>query len=103
MDRHQGKFRSQTGSRLDHHSFQAPGLEGAGRVHAPLQHQMGGLSPEPEVAARNRERGALAERDQARQLRIAPASIKGEARKLTLFSNPNRLKLNSGAKPMSLK
>ncbi len=46
--------------------LQAPGLEGAGGIHAPLQHQVGGLSAEPEVAARNREGSPGAERDQAR-------------------------------------
>ena len=34
--------------------FKHRGLEGAGGVHAPLQHQVGRLSAEPEVASRNR-------------------------------------------------
>jgi uncharacterized protein YndB with AHSA1/START domain len=34
-------------------SFQAPRLARAGGVHVPLQHQVGGLSAELEVAARN--------------------------------------------------
>ena len=46
-------FELKTGGRLHHRSLQAPGLEGAGGVHAPLQHQVGGLSDEPEVAGRN--------------------------------------------------
>jgi uncharacterized protein YndB with AHSA1/START domain len=37
--------------RLDHRSLQAPRLEGAGRVHAPLQHQVGGLSAELKIAS----------------------------------------------------
>ena len=32
---------------------QAPGLEGAGRVHVPLHHEVGALSNEHEVARRN--------------------------------------------------
>jgi hypothetical protein len=54
MARHQNKLRSQTERRLDRCSVQASRLEGAGGVHAPLQHQMGGVSAESEVAARNR-------------------------------------------------
>ena len=42
--------------------LQAPGLEGTERVHAPLQHQMGALSDEHQVARRNRGRRALSER-----------------------------------------
>src|SRR3984957_1548439 len=71
MDRNKNQFRPQPEWRLDGCSFQAPGLEGAGGVHAPLQHQMGGLSLKPEVASRNRQRRSLAERNQARQLGIA--------------------------------
>ena len=56
--------------RLDDRPLQAPGLEGTGGVHAPLQHQVGRLPAEPEVASRNRQRCSLAERDQARQLGI---------------------------------
>src|ERR1700676_2004423 len=41
------------------------------RVHASLQHQMGCLSAEPEVTARNRERRSCAKRHQARRLGIA--------------------------------
>jgi uncharacterized protein YndB with AHSA1/START domain len=46
--------------------FKHQGWKVPGRVHAPLQHQMGGLPAEPEIAPRNRQRGAVAERDQAR-------------------------------------
>src|SRR5260221_7235482 len=72
MDRHKGKFRIQIGWRLDHRLLQTPGLEGAGGVHAPLQHQVGGLSAEPEVASRNRRRRPRAERYQARKLGVKP-------------------------------
>src|SRR6266849_6526507 len=72
MDRHKNKLGAQTGRRLDHRPLQAPRLEGAGGVHAPLQHQVGGLSAEPKVASRNRERWPLAKRNQARQLGVKP-------------------------------
>src|SRR5208282_1348996 len=51
MARHDDRLRAPTGRRLDHLALQARRLAGAGRVHASLQHQMGDLSPEPEVAA----------------------------------------------------
>ena len=41
MDRHQDQLRPQAGRRPLHRSLQAPGLEGAGGIHAPLQHQVG--------------------------------------------------------------
>ena len=39
-----------------HRPLQTPGLEGGGGVHAPLQHQVGDLSDEPEGACGNPER-----------------------------------------------
>src|ERR1700733_1337547 len=72
MDRHNNKFRSRSEIRLDRRPVQTPGLAATGGVHAPLQHQVGGLSAEPEVTARNRQRYPLAERNQARQLGIVP-------------------------------
>src|SRR5579875_723174 len=71
MARHPDKLRPQAERRLARRSVQAPGLEGAGGIHAPLQYQMGGLPAQPQGASGNRQRGALAERDQARQLGIA--------------------------------
>ena len=56
MDRHQDKFGSQTSRRPCHRPLQTPGLEGAGGIHAPLQHQVGDLSDELEVACGNPER-----------------------------------------------
>ena len=50
------KLRPQTERRLDHRPLQARGLEGAGGIHAPLQHQVGGFPAEPQVAARKRQR-----------------------------------------------
>ena len=64
------QLRSQAGRRLCHRPLQAPGLEGAGGIHAPLQHQVGDLSDEPEVAPRNRERRPQPERRQDRQLEL---------------------------------
>jgi hypothetical protein len=84
MDRHKSKFRPPAGRRLDHCPLQARGLEGAGGVHAPLQHQMGGLSLESEVTARNREKRRRAKRYQARQLGI-------KLHRLTPFPSLNRL------------
>src|SRR5229473_1539642 len=72
MDWHKSKLGSQAGRRLDHRPLQTTRLEGAGGVHAPLQHQVGGLSVEPEVASRNRKRRAPSKRYQARQLGIKP-------------------------------
>ena len=42
------------GRRLHDRAVQAPGLEGAGGVHAPLQHQVGLVPDEPEVAGGDR-------------------------------------------------
>jgi hypothetical protein len=53
--------------------FKHEGLEGARGIHAPLQHQVGGLPAEPQVPPRNRQRRAVAKRDQARHLGIAGA------------------------------
>src|SRR5262245_63351549 len=72
MDGYQDQLGPPTRMRLDDHPVQARRLEGAGGVHAPLQHQMGCLPDQPEVAARNRSGWSLAERDQARQLGIKP-------------------------------
>ena len=69
VDRHQDKFRSQAIRRLIHRPLQAPGLEGAGRIHAPLQHQVGRLSDEPEVARGNPERQPQPERHQYQRRR----------------------------------
>ncbi len=55
MDRHDGQLGPQAGGRLHHRPVQTPGLEGTGRLHAPLQHEVGGLPAEPEVARRDRE------------------------------------------------
>jgi hypothetical protein len=54
MDRHKDRFRPKAARRLDHRSFQTPGLETAGGVHAPLQYQVGSLSAELKVTSRNR-------------------------------------------------
>jgi uncharacterized protein YndB with AHSA1/START domain len=50
--------------------FKHEGVEGAGGVHAPLQHQVGGLSAKPKVASRNREGRPPSKRCQARQVGI---------------------------------
>ena len=42
--------------------FKHEGWARAGRVHAPLQHQVGDLPDEPEVAGRDRGGGAVAPR-----------------------------------------
>ena len=52
------------------HPFRTPGLEGARRVHVPLQHEVGGLSVEPQVAPRIREGIPRAKRHQDRQLEL---------------------------------
>ena len=44
------------GRRLHDRAVQARGLGGAGRVHAPLQHQVGVVPDEPQAAARDRHR-----------------------------------------------
>ena len=49
---------------------QPPGLEGTGGVHAPLQHQVGDLPDEHEVASRNRERHSQPERRPDQQLAL---------------------------------
>ena len=56
------ELRPQAGRRLHRRVVQAPGVEGAGRVHAPLQHEVGGVPDEHEGVGRNRERRALSER-----------------------------------------
>src|ERR1700704_5756347 len=72
MDRHKSKLGAQRRRRLYHRPLQTPRLEGAGGVHAPLQHQVGSLSDEPEGASRNRERPPRAKRYQDRQLELKP-------------------------------
>src|SRR5258708_5212725 len=86
MDRHTSQLGAQTGRRLYHRPFQTPRLEGAGGVHAPLQHQVGDLSDESKVASRNRERRPRAQRHQDRQLELKPTdpSKDGVNTKLTL-------------------
>ena len=51
-------FGPQTGGRLHHSPLQTPGLEGAGGVHAPLQHQVGSLFPQPQVSFSRPGKGA---------------------------------------------
>jgi hypothetical protein len=51
--------------------FKHQGWKRARGIYAPLQHQMGSLPAEPQVAPRSRQRCALAKRDQAGQLGIA--------------------------------
>ena len=51
VDRRARELGPQGRGRPDHGPVQAPGLEGAGGVHAPLQHQVGELPDEPEGAA----------------------------------------------------
>ena len=64
--RHEDQLGAQTGGRLLHRSLQAPGVEGAGGIHAPLQHQMGDLPDEHEVACGNRQGRPQPERHQDR-------------------------------------
>src|ERR1700727_3686646 len=71
----ENQLRPQTKWRLDCYSVQARRLEGAGGIHAPLQHQVGGLPAEPQVASRNRQRCPMAKRNQARQLGITERTM----------------------------
>ncbi len=53
-----------------HRPLQTPGLERAGGVHAPLQHQVGDLPDELEVAGGNRQGCSQPQRHQDRQLEL---------------------------------
>ena len=55
-------FDLKAGRRLRASSVQAQRLAGAGRVHAPLQHQVGDIPDEPEVAGRDRQGRPVPER-----------------------------------------
>ena len=57
--------------RLHDRQLQARGLEGARRVHAPLQHEVGGVPDELEVARRERPRRAAPARREDRQLELS--------------------------------
>ena len=50
--------------------FSHCGLAGAGRVHAPLQHEVGDVPDEPQTVRRDRDRCALAARRIDRQLEL---------------------------------
>ena len=58
-------------------------MEGAGGIHAPLQHQVGSLSDEPKGASRNRERRPRAKRYQDRQQELRPHRPKSAGSRAT--------------------
>src|SRR5262245_36931819 len=58
VDRHRADFSIGSQGGADLRAVQARGLEGIGRVHAPLQHQVGRLPDEPEELDRARRRPA---------------------------------------------
>src|ERR1700733_13002821 len=52
--REAGELLAQPGGRLPRRALRAPGLGGAGRVHASLQHQVGDVPAQPQAAPGDR-------------------------------------------------
>ena len=66
-------WNAQEGGRLHRRPVRAQGVGGAGGVHVPLQHQMGRLHGQPQVAGGERQGCAGAARPEDRQLELSAA------------------------------
>ena len=99
VDRHDDRLGPPPGRRLHDRAVQAPGLEGAGGVHAPLQHQVGLVPDEPEVAA-SRPARARPRRGTCRSAtgtdRVGAAGPVASRRHVTAEQPPGRGRLLDG-------